>query len=81
MRPDGWAHATSDWPFDIHVHHGAGAYVAGEETALLESLEGKKALPRIKPPFPTDYGLYGCPTIVNNVEIDRRRRHNSATGL
>ena len=57
-----------DWPLDMHVHHGAGAYVAGEETALLESLEGKKALPRIKPPFPTDCGLYGCPTIVNNVE-------------
>ena len=58
-----------DWPLDMHVHHGAGAYVAGEETALLESLEGKKALPRIKPPFPTDCGLYGCPTIVNNVEL------------
>jgi NADH-quinone oxidoreductase subunit F len=56
------------WPLDIHIHHGAGAYVAGEETALLESLEGNKALPRIKPPFPTECGLYGCPTIVNNVE-------------
>jgi NADH-quinone oxidoreductase subunit F len=57
-----------DWPLDIHVHHGAGAYVAGEETALIESLEGKKALPRLKPPFPSQCGLYGCPTIVNNVE-------------
>jgi NADH-quinone oxidoreductase subunit F len=57
-----------DWPLEIHVHHGAGAYIAGEETALIESLEGKKALPRLKPPFPTQCGLYGCPTIVNNVE-------------
>jgi len=61
-------HNLHDWPLDIHVHHGAGAYVAGEETALIESLEGKKALPRLKPPFPTQCGLYGCPTIVNNVE-------------
>ena len=57
-----------DWPLDVHIHHGAGAYVAREETALIESLEGKKALPRLKPPFPTQCGLYGCPTIVNNVE-------------
>jgi NADH-quinone oxidoreductase subunit F len=56
------------WPFDIYVHHGAGAYIAGEETALLESLEGKKGLPRLKPPFPANMGLYGCPTTVNNVE-------------
>jgi len=61
-------HNVHDWPLDIHIHHGAGAYVAGEETALIESLEGKKALPRLKPPFPTQCGLYGCPTIVNNVE-------------
>jgi len=61
-------HNLHDWPLDIHIHHGAGAYVAGEETALIESLEGKKALPRLKPPFPTQCGLYGCPTIVNNVE-------------
>jgi NADH-quinone oxidoreductase subunit F len=61
-------HNLHDWPLDIHVHHGGGAYVAGEETALIESLEGKKALPRLKPPFPTQCGLYGCPTIVNNVE-------------
>ena len=56
------------WNLDIHIHYGAGAYICGEETALLESLEGKKGLPRIKPPFPALVGLYGCPTIVNNVE-------------
>ena len=56
------------WDFDIYIHYGAGAYVCGEETALLESLEGKKGLPRIKPPFPALIGLYGCPTIINNVE-------------
>ncbi len=53
---------------DIYVHRGAGAYEAGEETALLESLEGKRAQPRIKPPFPAAVGLYNCPTVVNNVE-------------
>jgi NADH-quinone oxidoreductase subunit F len=57
-----------DFPFDLIVHHGAGAYICGEETALLESLEGKKGLPRLKPPFPANVGLYGCPTTVNNVE-------------
>jgi len=56
------------WDFDIYIHYGAGAYICGEETALLESLEGKKGLPRLKPPFPALVGLYGCPTIVNNVE-------------
>src|SRR3712207_434606 len=56
------------WPFDLHVHQGAGAYICGEETALLESLEGKKGMPRLKPPFPANMGLYGCPTTVNNVE-------------
>ena len=56
------------WPFDIYVHHGAGAYICGEETAMLESLEGKKGMPRMKPPFPAAMGLYGCPTTVNNVE-------------
>ena len=56
------------WDFDIIVHHGAGAYICGEETALLESLEGKKGQPRLKPPFPAGMGLYGCPTTVNNVE-------------
>jgi NADH-quinone oxidoreductase subunit F len=53
---------------EIHVHRGAGAYEAGEETALIESLEGKRAQPRLKPPFPASHGLYGCPTAVNNVE-------------
>jgi NADH-quinone oxidoreductase subunit F len=56
------------WNFDLYVHHGAGAYICGEETALLESLEGKKGQPRLKPPFPANVGLYGCPTTVNNVE-------------
>ncbi|MDJ0683379.1 MAG: NADH-quinone oxidoreductase subunit NuoF [Alphaproteobacteria bacterium] len=58
----------SGFDFDIYVHHGAGAYICGEETALLESLEGKKGQPRLKPPFPAMAGLYGCPTTVNNVE-------------
>ncbi len=56
------------WDIDVFVHHGAGAYICGEETALLESLEGKKGQPRLKPPFPANMGLYGCPTTVNNVE-------------
>ena len=56
------------YPFDLYVHHGAGAYICGEETALLESMEGKKGMPRMKPPFPANMGLYGCPTTVNNVE-------------
>ena len=58
----------SGWDFDCYVHHGAGAYICGEETALIESLEGKKGMPRLKPPFPANVGLYGCPTTVNNVE-------------
>ena len=66
------------WDFDICVHHGGGAYICGEETALLESLEGKKGQPRLKPPFPAGAGLYGCPTTVNNVEIHRGRRHHPA---
>ncbi len=56
------------FPFDLYLHHGAGAYICGEETALIESLEGKKGQPRLKPPFPANMGLYGCPTTVNNVE-------------
>ena len=56
------------WDFDLYLHHGAGAYICGEETALLESLEGKKGMPRMKPPFPANVGLYGCPSTVNNVE-------------
>ncbi|MBE0531481.1 MAG: NADH-quinone oxidoreductase subunit NuoF [Rhodospirillales bacterium] len=58
----------SGWTFDIHLHRGAGAYICGEETALIESLEGRKGQPRLKPPFPANVGLYGCPTTVNNVE-------------
>ncbi len=60
--------AKSGWDFDLYLTHGAGAYICGEETALLESLEGKKGMPRMKPPFPAGSGLYGCPTTVNNVE-------------
>ena len=77
------------WDFDFVVHHGAGAYICGEETALLESLEGKKGMPRLKPPFPANVGLYGAPTTVNNVEsiavaprhpAPRRRRGSPASG-
>ena len=60
--------AGSGWDFDLYLTHGAGAYICGEETAMLESLEGKKGMPRMKPPFPAGAGLYGCPTTVNNVE-------------
>ncbi|MFD1951412.1 NADH-quinone oxidoreductase subunit NuoF [Sphingomonas arantia] len=58
----------SGYDFDVFVHRGAGAYICGEETAMLESIEGKKGQPRLKPPFPAGVGLYGCPTTVNNVE-------------
>ena len=58
----------SGWDFDLYLHRGAGAYICGEETALIESLEGKKGMPRLKPPFPAAVGLYGCPSTVNNVE-------------
>jgi NADH-quinone oxidoreductase subunit F len=58
----------SGWDFDLYLHRGAGAYICGEETGLLESLEGKKGMPRLKPPFPAAVGLYGCPSTVNNVE-------------
>jgi NADH-quinone oxidoreductase subunit F len=57
-----------DFALEIDVHRGAGAYICGEETALLESLEGKKGQPRLKPPFPAVEGLFGCPTVINNVE-------------
>ncbi|MCK4337117.1 MAG: SLBB domain-containing protein, partial [Candidatus Aminicenantes bacterium] len=53
---------------DVYIHRGAGAYICGEETALLESLEGKRGNPRLKPPFPASIGLFGCPTVINNVE-------------
>ena len=58
----------SGYDFDVFVHRGAGAYICGEETALIESLEGKKGQPRLKPPFPANMGVWGCPTTVNNVE-------------
>jgi NADH-quinone oxidoreductase subunit F len=58
----------SGYDLDVHLHRGAGAYICGEETGLLESLEGKKGWPRLKPPFPAVVGLYGCPTVINNVE-------------
>jgi NADH-quinone oxidoreductase subunit F len=59
---------VNGWDFDLYVHHGAGAYICGEETAMLESIEGKKGEPRMKPPFPANVGLYGAPTTINNVE-------------
>ena len=59
---------VNGWDFDLYLSHGAGAYICGEETALLESLEGKKGQPRLKPPFPANVGLYGAPSTVNNVE-------------
>jgi NADH-quinone oxidoreductase subunit F len=58
----------SGWDFDLYLYRGAGAYICGEETALIQSLEGRKGQPRLKPPFPAGVGLYGCPTTVNNVE-------------
>jgi NADH-quinone oxidoreductase subunit F len=60
--------AGSDYALEMHLHRGAGAYICGEETALIESLEGKRGWPRLKPPFPAVVGLFGCPTVVNNVE-------------
>lgn len=60
--------AGSGWKMDVYIHMGAGAYICGEETALIESIEGKKGQPRLKPPFPANVGLFGCPTTVNNVE-------------
>ncbi len=67
----GWFGADvggSGWACDVTIHKGAGAYICGEETGLLESVEGKRGYPRIKPPFPAVVGLFGCPTIINNVE-------------
>jgi len=58
----------SDFSFDVELRSGAGAYICGEETALFESIEGKRGYPRLKPPFPTTYGLFGQPTVINNVE-------------
>ncbi|MET5020277.1 NADH-quinone oxidoreductase subunit F, partial [Burkholderia pseudomallei] len=56
----------SDFSFQLHALHGYGAYICGEETALLESLEGKQGQPRFKPPFPASFGVYGKPTTINN---------------
>jgi len=56
------------YDFDVFMHRGAGAYICGEETALIESIEGKQGKPRLKPPFPADVGVFGCPTTVSNVE-------------
>ncbi len=56
------------YDLDVYIHLGAGAYICGEETALIESLEGRKGFPRLKPPFPANCGLYGCPTVINNIE-------------
>jgi NADH-quinone oxidoreductase subunit F len=70
-KSNGWLGKNilgSGFDLEIYVHRGAGAYICGEETALLESLEGKRGNPRIKPPFPAVKGLYDCPTVVNNVE-------------
>ncbi len=58
----------SGWACDVVLHRGAGAYICGEETALMTSLEGGKGFPRLKPPFPAQAGLWGCPTTINNVE-------------
>ena len=58
----------SGYDYDLYLHRGAGAYICGEETALLESLEGRTGKPRLKPPFPANIGLFGCPTTVTNVE-------------
>lgn len=58
----------SGYDFDVFMHRGAGAYICGEETALIESIEGKQGKPRLKPPFPADVGVFGCPTTVTNVE-------------
>jgi len=60
--------SDTGWDIDIYIHRGAGAYICGEETAMLESIEGNKGQPRLKPPFPALIGLYGCPTVINNVE-------------
>lgn len=81
--------AGTGWDCDIYLHRGAGAYICGEETALLESLEGRKGMPRLKPPFPANAGLYGCPTTVNNVEsvavvptiLDRGAKWFSSLGV
>ena len=75
----------SGYDVDVIVHRGAGAYICGEETALLSSLEGGRGWPKVKPPFPATHGLFGCPTVVNNVEtlggaaVDHRARRRRPT--
>lgn len=64
----GQAILGTDFQCDLHAFRGAGAYICGEETAMMNSLEGRKGMPRFKPPFPANYGIYGCPTTINNVE-------------
>jgi len=71
----------SSFCLDIYIHKGAGAYICGEETALLESIEGKRGQPKLKPPFPAVSGLYGCPTVVNNVETLACVAHIFARGV
>lgn len=71
----------SDFSFHIHVHRGAGAYICGEETALLESLEGKRGEPRMRPPYPVTGGYRGQPTVVNNVESLSMIPHIVLNGL
>ena len=66
--PQGLLKGKSDWKVDLHLHRGAGAYICGEETGLIEAIEGKRGWPRVKPPFPAVEGLFRRPTIVNNVE-------------
>ena len=75
----------SGFDFDLCTHTGAGAYECGEESALMESLEGKRGYPRIRPPFPAVVGLYGCPTVINNVEtlstVPADHSHAAANGM
>src|SRR5678809_1769208 len=70
----------SGYDIDVYLHRGAGVYICGEETGLLESLEGKKGQPRLKPPFPAQYGAFGMPTTVNNVETFSHVPHIVANG-
>jgi NADH-quinone oxidoreductase subunit F len=72
--------AGSDYTVDVVLHRGAGAYICGEESALLESLEGRRGQPRMRPPFPATVGLYGCPTVINNVETLSSVPHILARG-
>src|SRR3546814_3789473 len=71
--------AKSGYDFDVFVHRGAGAYICGEETAMIDSLDGKMGQPRLKPPFPAGTGLHGCPTTVHTVDIGRPHDGNPVT--